>query len=56
MLGVIPYLKDIELPEEDGVFSSDLSHEKSIKTDFDKLAKIVRENLDMNLLYRIIGY
>lgn len=63
VLGVIPYLEDVELPSEDTL--SDKSAHKSDYTDediekledtFDQLASHLRKHIDLELLYKVLRY
>lgn len=60
VLGVVPYV-DVRLEEEDSLMSKDRKEkvkkitEEEEEKEFEKLEKVLRENLDMKYIYKILG-
>jgi len=54
--GIVPYI-NINLPEEDGLVSSNINFEamEDFESEFDRIADIVRKSLDMKLVYEILN-
>lgn len=56
VIGVIPFM-EIKIADEDSIFIREktLANREELEKDFDHISKIIRESLDMDKLYEIIG-
>ncbi|MCL2816015.1 MAG: cobyric acid synthase [Oscillospiraceae bacterium] len=52
--GVVPYFK-FDIPEEDSLYTNDISSNGDFDAQFDLIADHARKSLDMELIYRIIN-